>query len=566
MCIVKQLNNKAMPYITKEQVKEKRQAIKKAFPEFKFSITLDNYSGIRIAVMEGPEWFAKDGFHKTMNGWSKVMGSPEADAVIAKISDIANEGNGTEVEDGDYGRVPNFYVWLSVGKWDKGYKVSSKEKIQEKKVQEEKPEEEIETIKFETGKSYTYGYIGDSSIKVRINIVRRTEKTVWFTVRNEQEVKKARIKVYDNEESFAPDGTGYSMHPICCASKLVKEDAEKVELNETNCKNMTSEPFEEKATELMTEETQEEEAAPELSFASVFGGMGERKPIETEGMLLHKYLDIAIRAHNGTSFSPERRGKQYIRDYSNELAEDLETVEKYGGDVARYREKYERLFVDWMHSKGNCISSMITGSSRFPARYAEKRNNWERNKANALEDWRQRALNAIKRDFRKAHAPDPIVAAKRKYEQERDMLERMKAANKIVKSKKMTESEKALALVNAGFSRGTARSILSSDWNNKIGFQSFQLTNCRNRMKAAKARYEELERRANTEAVEEEREDGIRVVQNVEANRLQVFFPGKPEYEMRKQLKSNGFRWAPSHGCWQAYLNDRSISKIESIL
>lgn len=463
-----------MPYITKEEVKEKRNAIKKAFPEFKFSITRDNCSGIRIAIMEGPEWFAKDGFHKSMNGWTKVMGTPEADAVVNKVYDIANGGNGTEVEDGDYGRVPNFYVWLSVGKWDKGYTVKGKK----------------------TGEK--------------------------------------------------------------------KEEIEVVVLSDINCEEMSSEQFEEKANEVINEENT---TAPEMSFASVFSGMGERKEIETEGMILHKHLETAIRAHNGTSFSPERRGKQYIRDYSKLLEEDLEEVEKFGGDVVRYREKFERLFVDWMHSKGNCISSMIAGPSKFPTRYAEKRNNWERNKANALEDWRQRAMNAIKRDFRKAHAPDPLEAAKRKLKKESAMLERMKAANKIVKSKRLSEEEKVTRLMeDMQFSEGNARSLLRPDFCNRIGFASFQLTNCRNRMKGTQKRIEELERRANTEAKEEERADGIRIVENAEENRLQVFFPGKPEYEMRSKLKSNGFRWAPSKGCWQAYLNSRSIEKIGDIL
>ena len=35
---------------------------------------------------------------------------------------------------------------------------------------------------------------------------------------------------------------------------------------------------------------------------------------------------------------------------------------------------------------------------------------------------------------------------------------------------------------------------------------------------------------------------------NREDNRLQVFFDGKPDADTRAELKSNGFRWAPSVG------------------
>ena len=41
---------------------------------------------------------------------------------------------------------------------------------------------------------------------------------------------------------------------------------------------------------------------------------------------------------------------------------------------------------------------------------------------------------------------------------------------------------------------------------------------------------------------------------NREDNRLQVFFDGKPDADTRAELKSNGFRWAPSVGAWQRQL------------
>jgi hypothetical protein len=46
---------------------------------------------------------------------------------------------------------------------------------------------------------------------------------------------------------------------------------------------------------------------------------------------------------------------------------------------------------------------------------------------------------------------------------------------------------------------------------------------------------------------------------NAEMCRLQLFFDEKPNDVERKQLKANGFKWAPSQGAWQRQLNGNAI-------
>ena len=46
---------------------------------------------------------------------------------------------------------------------------------------------------------------------------------------------------------------------------------------------------------------------------------------------------------------------------------------------------------------------------------------------------------------------------------------------------------------------------------------------------------------------------------NQEDNRLQVVFDGMPDADTRAELKSSGFRWAPSVGAWQRQLTDNAI-------
>lgn len=94
-------------------------------------------------------------------------------------------------------------------------------------------------------------------------------------------------------------------------------------------------------------------------------------------------------------------------------------------------------------------------------------------------------------------------------------------------------------------------------------FIGWPLQNLGGNIRRIEGRIEQLERRGKERA--EMLEQGlqgtetvvgeIRVVENIEANRLQVFFPGKPSYDVRTKLKRNGFRWAPSEGAWQRHIN-----------
>lgn len=45
--------------------------------------------------------------------------------------------------------------------------------------------------------------------------------------------------------------------------------------------------------------------------------------------------------------------------------------------------------------------------------------------------------------------------------------------------------------------------------------------------------------------------EGLRLEENHEAARVQLFFDGKPDEQTRATLKANGFRWSPRFGAWQ---------------
>ena len=120
-----------MPYITKEQVKTKRAALKAALPQYKLSITTENYSGIKVVVQRGPVNFGTE--YNQLNPYidyreeryNSTTGEWENQPLIADLMEvimpILNDGIGESTEDGDYGTIPDYYTWVHIGQWDKPY-------------------------------------------------------------------------------------------------------------------------------------------------------------------------------------------------------------------------------------------------------------------------------------------------------------------------------------------------------------------------------------------------------------------------------------------------------------
>jgi len=122
-----------MPYLTKESAKLKRSLIRKAFPDYKFSITNRHLSVLSVKILAGPMELITDDHdgdrYTQVNNFhikSNYKNFPKICEVLSGIYDIMRNGNYTESVDGDYGSIPSFYTHLSVGDWDKPYIVTTK--------------------------------------------------------------------------------------------------------------------------------------------------------------------------------------------------------------------------------------------------------------------------------------------------------------------------------------------------------------------------------------------------------------------------------------------------------
>ncbi len=115
-----------MPYITKEEVKEIRNNLKKALPEFKLSVTMRHHSVVCVSLMKGPAIEGINKEYESINQFWYEKTFKDHPKTVELFKTIMNTINDSKSQkevtyDGDYGSVPNFYIDINVGKWDKPY-------------------------------------------------------------------------------------------------------------------------------------------------------------------------------------------------------------------------------------------------------------------------------------------------------------------------------------------------------------------------------------------------------------------------------------------------------------
>lgn len=143
------------------------------------------------------------------------------------------------------------------------------------------------------------------------------------------------------------------------------------------------------------------------------------------------------------------------------------------------------------------------------------------------------------------------------------MQERMKAANKAIRTNKTPETRTA-ALVAQGLTEAQATELLKPDFCGRIGFPDYALKNNNANARRVKARITELEKRRQRTDVEQAGE-GYTYREDTEENRVMFIFEGKPAAEVREVLKRHAFKWSPRRGAWVRLLNNAGIWAGEQV-
>lgn len=276
--------------------------------------------------------------------------------------------------------------------------------------------------------------------------------------------------------------------------------------------------------------------------------------------------------------SPDRRARlevsalearlQEIRDRASELQAMPEAAAIAADLVASLCERHVRATRAYWAAESRCASPMVTGPANFPV---------ERNRKRCATSDKRSAevsahLAAAKRRLERIAFPhgmsgairsaDPDAIAKLQAElaDKREWHEHAKQANAILRKH---GADSLPHLQAAGLRADVIKRAMWLDHSGRPW--GLSTTNSNAAIRRIEDRIRGLERMKARGTVEKEA-DGVRIVENAEAARLQLIFPGKPAADVIAKLKENGFRWSPREGAWQRHLNNASRWAAERVL
>ena len=181
-------------------------------------------------------------------------------------------------------------------------------------------------------------------------------------------------------------------------------------------------------------------------------------------------------------------------------------------------------------------SILIAGGSNFPTRKKEKQNaardsnyrEWQ-DIQGLLDKIRSTGMGGISSDD--PQAVEKLEAKLAALEKNQEM---MKAANAAIRMKDPAKGDAKLA--ELGYTPEDIAKLRAPDFCGRIGYPAYALQNNNANIRRIRGRIAELKKR--TENTPEGWEfDGGRVVVNTAENRLQIIFDGKPDADIRTELK-----------------------------
>ena len=239
-------------------------------------------------------------------------------------------------------------------------------------------------------------------------------------------------------------------------------------------------------------------------------------------------------------------------------------------EVYSLADRYARKLADNFNADSRinlmCPSVMIAGPANFPVKKKEKQNRAAERNHQEYQNI-QKYLEKIRKilygsDIIKSDDRDAVEKLQEKLDSLQKRQEQMKAVNAYYRKYKTLDGCPDLSPEDIE----RLKQAMKADWHYQDKpYLSFELSNNNQNIHATKARLERLKAAKEKETTDYDTEH-FKVVENTEMMRLQLFFDGKPDVEIREIVKRNGFKWSPKNECWQRQLTNNAKYSLKCLI
>lgn len=295
--------------------------------------------------------------------------------------------------------------------------------------------------------------------------------------------------------------------------------------------------------------------------------------------------NVAYNAYRGSSFSPDKRAENERASYYDYIESVVQRFEKYDNDSNQNRASLEsdlQAFVNGylkrkleiLRMESGHVSTMIAGPANFPARRMNKLSDRIGRKCQELVDYCDNTLRKLEAkhnprawDSRpiQSGACDAVERLREKLAKAETLQDTMKKANRIARSKKLSDDEKVAKLAELdGISEDVARELLVTEYSyQKPGFQPYKLQNNGATIRRLKERLERVIALQQSPAVEVEHDD-YTIEEDANDNRIRVTFVEKPSRTVCDWMGSRGWKYSPRNTAWQRAItaNARKAARV----
>lgn len=298
----------------------------------------------------------------------------------------------------------------------------------------------------------------------------------------------------------------------------------------------------------------------------------------TTTVSLQHLSDKARLAHYGTSFSPEKRGEQMIKDYEELLISDLEQIKDAPAEVINnYKERFISHLTHYMGAKSRCISPMIAGPSNFPTERMKKYNNWEDSAYNKFQEFREKALKAICKKI-EADKPEQQKQDETWARIEKGLLSSIQTIIDIDNGINTYSARQLFVSSITGLIKRMAKN--GQTYHVKKAIELIQQVNSTSKKPIITPKNSIFNLMTTAEAIEETKADnknkesdiykfdGGEVHINYQDERIQLKYDAeRVPYDLYKKLtKELHFRHSRQNNAFQLYINNQSIHKVNQFL